>query len=933
MKIRDKGKNIVVWLKGNKAIFVAILLLMLCFGLMDTVIAVIDKTLLLVTNIPQNSWIDWLFIFLTAFFAIVVLLAWINNKKIVTPRNVGIILVPVVLYSYFRFSPDSPYIFTSYWNGPFSYLDGLAIVGLFIIVQFICQRCHKAGQELKDDQYSFDLDAPIKRSDKDLFNMGNLVTRIVNYIAFTDVREGAFSMGIVGEWGDGKTSLMNLVEEKIKAEHGDFLIVHFNPRGSKKADFIQEDFLDSLKQALSPKHYGVDRKIDKYAEALDVISGVPPIVAKGLDMLQIRSDKQREIKYGDLLKAIRDIGHRIVVMVDDLDRLTGEELIEVLKVLDTNGAFPNMVFLTSFDKDYVNTVLNNYLHLGNQTRAYTDKYFTVEIRVPLHPAFRLLDYLVSLLKDAVKGGFITQIIEAQVEEQTRKLSSYIMPRLRTIRDIKRFANQFLYDYAEVQKDVRYDDFLLLELIKFAHHEDYESIYRMKYIHRGQTSFFATTNDELLYLNDKLLPKKNKAGDDYEEPEIIPESIDILKILFPEEGSQENWYQGRYQRVYSVSSFEHYFYNYEYNHLKSEDFDRLFKEKSINEVFSLIDGWEDFTKDLETYLLTRDVNSIKDKGVLRRYLQVLLYAAHKHQNIYYLGHNYSFLRKEDVEKMCKNCGFASLEEYVSWFKDSMAELTAIEPMIPANYMRTPISGMFSENAKPDFFVMTLSEMQEYALQLLNDYIKLAGTEGWDESKVYYMAHIQNDGNGACLPAANKALHDVIINHFHLFSANLPFFAEDFDATVVGFNIGARIRTVFENKEEFENLINKKDNDDAAEIELIRAIWPLFKANDYNNVALPKGISIEEAKKTKLKAVLAEISRYEEVDRNLDALAKDWNEKRSIDNVDAFINRAKDILKDLNSIPLELKKRETFQLQIRDMLNEFQRFAHSAQNEKK
>lgn len=919
INFHNKFKSIKAWLEVNKAIIVAILLLMLCFGLLDTVVSVINRTLIHLTNMTRNPWLDWFFVFLTIIYGYIIWSLWIKPQKKVSPRIVGLFLVPIILYAYFRFVPNSPYEFTSFWNGPIGYLDGGALLCVVIIGLYIIQQFRRTKDESKNDKYSFDTDAPIKQSDKDLFNMGSLVNRIVNYIAFTDVHDAAFSMGIVGEWGDGKTSLMNLVEERIKEEHKDFITVHFSPRASKKADFIQEDFLESLKQALSPKHSGIDRTIDKYAIAIDVIPDVPLIVSKGLELLQIRSDKKREITRNELLKAIKEIGQRIVIFVDDLDRLTGEELIEVLKVLDTNGAFPNMVFLTSYDKDYVNAVLNNYLHLENQSRAYTDKYFTVEIRVPLHPSFRLMDYLVKLLTDASKSGFITQLNEVDIEEQTRKLSSYIMSRLHTIRDIKRFVNQFLYDYAEVQRDVFYHDFLLLELIKYAHHEDYEAIYKMKYIHRGQRAFLTSASDDLFYLNDTLLPQKNKAGNE-EKPDVKPDSIDILKVLFPEESGYQYWYAGRYQRIYCVSSFEHYFYNYEYSHLKSEDLDRLFNEDSLNDAKKLIDSWENFSKDLETYLLTRDVNSIKNKNVLRRYMQILLYASHKHQSINYLSHNYSFLRQDDVALIIENCGFLSSEEYIKWFKEIMAELTAIDPMIPANYMRTAISSMFGQGSE-NLFIMTLQEMQNYALDLLKDYLKLTGTEGWNVNNVYLMAQIPNDENGAFLPAASEALHDVIVSHFDLFSGTLPFFVEGFDRATAGYTVQFPFKSVFKDREEFERLIMNTENDDVPEIKMIRTIWPIYKANGCSNFNLPNDLSIEDAKKKMLKPVLEDLEQYEEINKKMDKLANDWKKGHN-QNAEAFVNQAKELQKELEAIPLKIKIAEKYTIEIQDMINEFQ-----------
>ena len=840
---KDFIQNTSKWMKENKAIIVAVLLLMLCFGVLDKIVTLIDNTILHITDFDRNICLDWLFIFVSIILWVRAWNPWIKmclkKEKIIAPRTVSLMLVPIVLYGYFRFSEHSPYQFASYWDSPICYLDPIVLLGTVIIVSFVIQQYKKQQEQRKKEQdkgiNGFKIDSPIGESKQDLFNMGSLVKRIVNYIAYTDVKDRAFSIGLVGEWGEGKTSLINLIKEKIQIEYPDFILVHFNPRASKKADFIQEDFLDSLKQSVKPYHSSIGRTINKYAIALDVIPDIPSWLSKLLELFQARSDKKRENERERLTNAINDLNRRIIVFVDDLDRLTGEELIEVMKVIDTNGAFPNMVFLTAYDKSYVNTVLNNYLNLGNQNRDYTDKYFSVEIRVPLHPSSRLMDYLVSLLINACKNGLI-KLNATSVEEQTRAQSSPITNRLKSIRDVKRFANQFLYDYAEIQNDVKYSDYLLLELIKFAHPDDYEAIYRFQYVQYG--SILLTSSNSMLYLNEKLLAKKNPSGEYIGEPEIKPKSMDILKRLFPEESNYEIWYNGRYQRICSVSSFEHYFYNYEYRHLNTEDFKRLYEVKSFSEACQLIESWSDFWKDMETYLLTRDINSIKDKNTLHRFLQILFYYSKKGNSYNCLGLCYSFLFKDDVEMIINNCGFDTIQDYIIWFKGVMNELSNIDALYPSSYISKLISDIYKDDINSNPLIMTQQELQGYALELLNKYLMHAGGKGWDANTAYLMALIQGDKHGNNLQEANKALHDTIVVDFHSFSSSLPLFIENEDSTQIGFNNIIQFNSVFDDKEEFEQIIFAKENNSAINIALIRAIWPLFKANGYQNKTIEK-----------------------------------------------------------------------------------------------
>ena len=352
------------WLKRNVAVVVAVCLLMSCFGFPEVLKKVIGTTFLHVTNFSRNGWTDSLFAVLTVWVCIEVWHKWLYKQRRVAPHMAAMILVPLTLYLYFKKAKESPYTFLCYLDGPIAYLDGFALAAAAIIGLYLWQQYKKEKEKQITEGYAFNIDAPITKSKEDLFHMDGLVGRIATYISLVDVGNGAFSIGIEGKWGDGKTSLMNLVEEKLRKDNPRFLVAHFNPRSSKKAENIQEDFLEVLKQTLKPYHSGINRIVENYAVALDVLPDVSPFVGKLLSILQVHVEKNRKSTRRVLDEAIRDINRRVVVFVDDLDRLTGKELIEVMKVLDTNGSFPNVVYLTSYDKRYVNTVLSNYLHLG-----------------------------------------------------------------------------------------------------------------------------------------------------------------------------------------------------------------------------------------------------------------------------------------------------------------------------------------------------------------------------------------------------------------------------------------------------------------------------------------------------------------------------------------------------------------------------------------
>ena len=286
-------------------------------------------------------------------------------------------------------------------------------------------------------------------------------------------------------------------------------------------------------------------------------------------------------------------------------------------------------------------------------------------------------------------------------------------------------------------------------------------------------------------------------------------------------------------------------------MKADDINELYKTETIAKACKMVDEWSAYWKDIETYILTFKVNSVRDKIVLRRFMQLLLYISYTSKSINYLGLCYDFLRKVDVENIIKNCGFVSFEDYITWLKEGLAELSQINAGIASEYICRPIIDIYRDDTNSDILIMSRQELQNYALELLINYLRQVNDDKWDADIAFNMALIQGDKQGRVMPAASKALHDAIVNHFDRFSAKIPLVFENVEKRCyVGYNNAFRFNSVFEDKDEFEQIIMAEEKNDAPKIALIRAIWPLFKDNDYNVVALEEGIGKEDFLKSVL-----------------------------------------------------------------------------------
>ena len=130
--------------------------------------------------------------------------------------------------------------------------------------------------------------------------------------------------------------------------------------------------------------------------------------------------------------------------------------------------------------------------------------------------------------------------------------------------------------------------------------------------------------------------------------------------------------------------------------------------------------------------------------------------------------------------------------------------------------------------------------------------------------------------------------------------------------------------------YEQYFNLCEKPKAPEIEMVRAIWPIYKANDCYNFNLPKDLSVDEAKKTLFSSVVTDLRSYDEVGKKLDELSEEWHVGHRLNNVNTFVSRANEILNELNSIPLELRSRENTRISAQEMIQSFHEYLRTARD---
>lgn len=373
-----------------------------------------------------------------------------------------------------------------YWDyvlvvGRFSLLHLLLICLLlaFISVCIVFQRKSKSAQELTGRHFTIDAVDSAAGEDLDKNRLG-YADYLVDRILGTEFGDESFSVGISGEWGTGKTTFLNAVASSLEKYFPERVatIVWFRPWDSSSPKQIVTDFFNVLVDKIVPQYSVVRKPMLKYAELLKALDTKKPIV-----YLADVYDKHKEHSINSLKSVIstylKSYGKIIPVLIDDMDRLSGEEIAEVLRLIRNTADFPNVVYVTAYDKGYVEAQLqkNGIPNPG----IYIEKFFSVEFALP-----KLEDYYqYNVFAQEIHKMCSEPAIVNYADRMPGRTQQFLCLAFHNFRQVKRFARIFVHDaeffntkFGLVQH-LSLDDFLLLKIL---HYTDY-ALYTMLELHQ------------------------------------------------------------------------------------------------------------------------------------------------------------------------------------------------------------------------------------------------------------------------------------------------------------------------------------------------------------------------------------------------------------------------------------------------------------------
>lgn len=249
-------------------------------------------------------------------------------------------------------------------------------------------------------------DAPVGRVG-DRLQFQRYVDPLISLLT-NPLTETPFTIGILGAWGSGKSSILRMLNDELAEHHGKtFVRVAFNPWVHRREPNMLVPLLHAFRDTLMAD------PMNRFGEAVTAFSAVLGTLAadallstitagrltlEKIDQAKARYVEQRQTVESELrqlrstlareIEGLNDSGIRFVVFVDDIDRCEPDEIVSLLESIKLFLDVPGVFVVLAIAKDLVDRgVALKYHNFGfepDRMLDIGDEYMEKMIQLPLY---------------------------------------------------------------------------------------------------------------------------------------------------------------------------------------------------------------------------------------------------------------------------------------------------------------------------------------------------------------------------------------------------------------------------------------------------------------------------------------------------------------------------------------------------------------------
>jgi hypothetical protein len=344
-------------------------------------------------------------------------------------------------------------------------------------------------------------DAPIDVSDADRFRRERFAHHIADTIALrTDPT--SLVVGIYGRWGEGKTTVLNFIERRL-GNSETVECVRFNPWLYQGESQLLLSFFETLATAIGRTLKTRKEETGKWLRTLGTALGT---VSVGVGLANLSPGTALE-SLGESLSSVdilekrnlledllAESGKRILIMIDDIDRLDNNEIATVFKLVKLAADFTHTSYILAFDQDVVTRALaKRYADSEDSGSSFLEKIVQVPLELPRADVAVLQSMTLEAMTRVLTIAQI-EMDDTDVSRFSTVFARYLAPHIGTPRMVKRIANAIEFAVPLVAGEVNVADLLLIEALRVLFPKVYKKLPSVKdallgiaFDHQGNTA--------------------------------------------------------------------------------------------------------------------------------------------------------------------------------------------------------------------------------------------------------------------------------------------------------------------------------------------------------------------------------------------------------------------------------------------------------------
>jgi len=465
---------------------------------------------------------------------------------------------------------------------------------------------------------------PIISKNEDLLGRKKVASDLAKEIEHYKDKD-SLTIGIVGKWGSGKTSFINMVLESFKGNNN-YIVIKFNPWNISSRKQLISDFFLQLSNNIKKENESneiigtIGKSLGTLSKFFKPLGLIPPLSLLGTigditekasgfinEYLEAEKEDLETLK-SNINQELEDLDKKILIVIDDIDRLCDEEIREMFQLVKSIADFKNTIYILSYDREIVTKALDK------TQQGKGEEYLEKIVQVPL-----VLPYISKNDLDKIFINRLNIIINIPDEEYDNSYFSEIYynglaENFENLRDIERYMNVFSLGINLAREELNINDYIVITLIKVFEPDLYE------YIKNNKEYFSGTKFDEFLNKDKKeILTELERI---YEKLKKLEKRKikRLMEVVFPklevttyDEGFIDIW--GKTRRIATPVYFESYFrLDFPEDEIKKSEI-KKFREFSTEEDLIKIFNINNKKRIRLLELLIEEIEEISDKKAI------------------------------------------------------------------------------------------------------------------------------------------------------------------------------------------------------------------------------------------------------------------------------------------------------------------------------